>query len=493
MREEVLRMTKVTYREQGGTLLMDFSLNVFEGEIMGFIPLNDSHVMTALSELLRRNFPIEAGNIYYCERLLNSWRSPSPHYNHIGVIQKNSSLMEGMTVADNIFVLRPGFKSWVIRPRIMKDQLQPYLDRLDVGVSADDYVENLSNFQKFIVELVKAIVAGCKFIILQDLGSFISDMEIARMNDILKSYAKRGISFLCMGFHNEELIQICDRTAFYSNGRIVKILSNEDPNIPQVKTYNDMVRRQLQQMENGKEISPVLSVRQLSCGAIENLSFDVAPGECVVLQDLQNRIFEDLIGLFLGDREIERGKILLDGEPFKPAGDRRIAVITERPDLHMLFPRMSYLDNLCLTIDHRLPEIWRSSRVQDGLKREYISQTGEELFDLPIERLSKPQKYDLVYQRILLQNPKAVFCVQPFVGADLEMRIHIWKLMEMILNKGIALIVLAVNLADSLSLASRLIRIKQGAVPEVYERSDFARIPFTAPWLDLYKDSGLID
>ncbi len=97
------------------------------------------------------------------------------------------------------------------------------------------------------------------------------------------------------------------------------------------------------------------------------------------------------------------------------------------------------------------------------------------------EHLSVRQKYDLVYQRVLLQNPKVVFCVQPFQGADLEMRIHIWELLEQLLKRGAALVVLAINLADSLSLASRLIRIRQGASPEVYEQAEFARIPFSAP------------
>ena len=109
------------------------------------------------------------------------------------------------------------------------------------------------------------------------------------------------------------------------------------------------------------------------------------------------------------------------------------------------------------------------------------------MFDLPPGKLLTQQKYDLVYQRILLQNPKVVFCIQPFQGADMEMRIHIWKLLEQILEKGIALVILAINLADSLSLASRLIRIRQDAPPETYEQSEFGRIPFSAPWLDLYR------
>ena len=63
--------------------------------IMGLIPLNGGHGMTVLIDLLRRNLPLESGNIYYREELLNSWRTPSPRYNRIGVIQSNSCLVEG--------------------------------------------------------------------------------------------------------------------------------------------------------------------------------------------------------------------------------------------------------------------------------------------------------------------------------------------------------------------------------------------------------------
>lgn len=488
MRQEVLRMTRVTYQEQGSVLLKNFNLSILAGEIMGVLPLNDGHGLTALIELLRRNLPLQAGNIYYCEELLNSWRSVSLRYNRIGVIQSNSCLVDGMTVADNIFVLRPGFKAWPIRPKILRRQLQPLLDKVDVGISADDYIEHLTNFQRFVVELVKALVAGSRLIILRDVSTFISDMELSRLHDILRYCAGEGISILYLGFHYEELTQICDRTAFFSNGRIIKILGHEALNIKRVEYYNDIVRQQMHH-QCCKKGMPVLRVKALSGGAVETLSFDVAAGECVVLQDLQNQMLWNLVELFTGERPIESGEICLDGVPYRPGRNRQIAIITERPDISMIFPQLSYLDNLAMTLDHRVPELWRSGRVQEGLKQEYMGRLGSEVFDLPPEKLTKRQKYDLVYQRILLQKPKVVFCIQPFKGADLEMRIHIWELLESILDKGIALVILAVNLADSLALASRLIRIRRGAPPEIYEQPDFARIPFDAPWLDLYRDS----
>lgn len=51
------------------------------------------------------------------------------------------------------------------------------------------------------------------------------------------------------------------------------------------------------------------------------------------------------------------------------------------------------------------------------------------------------------------------------------------------------MIILAVNLADSLALADRLVRIKHGSVQEVYDKEDFLKLPVhTTPWLHLYQE-----
>ena len=347
-------------REQGSTPLRDFNLNIFTGEIMGLIPLNGGHGMTVLIDLLRQNLPLQRGNIYYREELINTWRAAAPRYNRIGVIQSNSCLVEGLTVADNIFVLRPAFKSWLIRPRLLRQQLQPVLDKFDPNLSAGAYVEDLTHFQRFVVELVKAVVAGCRLIILREVSTFISDLELSRLHDILRYYAGEGLSFLYLGYHYEELTQICDRTALFSNGRIVKILEHERIGAP--ASFDNIVRRQLERHHDRAGLPPVLEVEELSGGAIDKLTFSVAPGECVVLQDLQNRIFRDLVGLFMGDVPIRAGAIRLGGVPYRPEQNRQIAVIGERPDRSMIFPQLSYLDNLGIIL--RLRGGWPPVQIQ---------------------------------------------------------------------------------------------------------------------------------
>lgn len=491
MRKEVLRMENVTFQEQGLTLLEDFSLRISSGEIMGLLAV-DSHGLTPLTKVLQENLPIQRGFIYYRERQINNWRTPRPGSNRIGVIRSESCLVDGLTVADNIFVLRPGFRTWIIRKKVLYQQLQPLLDELNVNIAADAYVEQLSSFQRFVVELIKAVVAGCWLILLRDVGSFISDLELSRLHSILRHYAAQGISFLYIGYHMEELSQICDRTAVLINGRITKILQTGE--LPEyiAESYERLVRKQIgHRIPEGPDRISALEAIDLWGGAVQGLSFRVAPGECLVLQDLENRIFEDLLALVLGDLKPAHGAFRLDGAPFVPEVNRKLAVIRENPASTMLFPKMNYLENLCFTMDHRMPELWWDRKTRTGMKQAYVQRFGENLFEHKVEQLTKTQKYDLVYRRILLQNPRVAFCIQPFKGADKELRMHIWDLMRGLLEHGIAVVILAVNLADSLSLADRLVRIRPDGADEVYERKDFAELPFDAPFLYLYQEAKM--
>ncbi|MGN1170309.1 MAG: sugar ABC transporter ATP-binding protein, partial [Lachnospiraceae bacterium] len=60
-------------------------------------------------------------------------------------------------------------------------------------------------------------------------------------------------------------------------------------------------------------------------------------------------------------------------------------------------------------------------------------------------------------------------------------------MLEMLLEKGMAVVILAVNLADSMSLADRLIRIRDDGVAEEIDKKDFGTLSVAAPWLDLYR------
>lgn len=481
MKREVLRLERVCLVDQSTHYLENFSLSIFEGEIMGLLAL-DGHGLSALIELLKKNLPIQRGTIYYWGAPINSQYTQHTGYNRIAVIQRESSLVDRLSVTENIFILRPNTRALLTRTRLMYRQLQSYWDRIGISIPVDALVEDLTPFERCVVELVKAVVTGCRLIILRDIGAFLSEGELERLHQIICYYAAQNFTFLYIGYHMEELCQICGRIAVLDNAQIIKIMRPDELLSHRSDGYFQIVQEHFQREQTpAQSEKPVFAAEALWSGNMHSFSFSVSAGECVVLQDMSNQLFPDLLAALIGEQPIIRGAFYLDGERFLPGISRQAAIVQARPFRSMLFPGMSYLDNLCFTMDDRMREIWRNASVQRGLKKACIERFGDDLFDMRPENLTRVQQYDLVYRRILLQNPKVVFCIQPFLGADLALRAHICDLLKSLLRQGMAVVILTVNLADSLSLADRLIRIRQDLPDEVYERKDFANLPFTAP------------
>lgn len=491
MKEEMLRMERVTYINQGIAGLENFSMTIRAGEILGLVPVNNDGLET-LFTLLKHNLPLHYGYIYYREKLVNEWSNPKGGANRISIIRTESSLAKDLTVADNIFVLRPGFRKWFMKPSLLRQQLLPFTQEIGVSIEADAYIDELTVFEKFVVELLKAVVAGSRLIVLESISTYISDSELMKLHEILRFYAKRDISFLYISVHFEETRQFCDRSVLMEDGHILKYFEAEDNVadklfLPCVKDYDNWVRRQHDISDEDRGQKAAFEIDSLYHGNLRNLNLRVNAGECVVIQDMDNYAMEDILSL-LEKPKARSGRIIVEGRPLTSVRDRKAAVIRELPAETMIFESMSYLDNLCFNMDHRFKKVWRSKGVQKSIVSEYGALLGEDVFYKRIRDLTIKQKYDLVYTRILLQNPGVVFCVQPFKKADVSVRSHIWELLERFLQKGIAVVILAVNLADALALADRLIRIKHGTVHEVYNKEDFIKLPANTPWLYLYQE-----
>ncbi|MCL2033639.1 MAG: ATP-binding cassette domain-containing protein [Oscillospiraceae bacterium] len=469
-------MERVSCVEQGAVQLDGFNLSILTGEIMGLLPVNN-HGLSALIKILQSNMPLSRGYVYYREKQVNTWRHSKPRDNRIGLIQSEECLVEGLTVADNIFVLHPQYKKWMVNPPNMRKQLSPFLESINVFISADTYVDELSVFEKIVVDVLKSVVAGCRLIVLQDISAKVGEAELKKLHELLRYYAKQGITFIYIDFHLKELWRICDKVALMSNGRILKVLhsESESPNFGYTGSYN-----------GSRGPSPVVpakggrgfafEAKKLSGEFIKDLSFTAAAGECVTLQHMDIMAFREFLSFLIGESVPQSGEIRIDGKKTDCLFGGGFAVIQELPTETMLFYEMSYLDNLCFLLDRRLPEIWRSAAAREGVRREYSRILGGDVFNKRVDALSKIEKYELVYTRVAIQKPKVAFCVQPFRRADMELRTRILELIKMLLDKEITVVLLAANLADSLSISDKLIRIRKDGPDEVYLRDEFLAV-----------------
>jgi len=476
MKQEILRMDRVTRVVDGVVRLDNFNLHVFHGEIVGLLPINDQG-KDDLVQLLQQNLPLHYGFVYFGEKLVNSYQRSPMTENRVSVIDRRSRLVDDLTVADNVCVLRRGFKKYLVEPRVLRGQLEGAMQELDVPLSADETVAELSAYERCVVELLKAKVTGVRLVVVREISNLLAADDLERFLTLLRRFAAEGLSFLYLCSHHEEAFTACDRVALMENGSVVLTLERPFESDEAIWHHSlDFRRAPLPPPEHPAGRQPAVHVCCAGGGGLDGLDFSVWPGECVVLLDRNNTALTELMSLMNREHPPESGTVLVAGMPYGPGALRpgqEIGVISEDPVHSMIFPEMTALDNLCFLADRREPRIWRSRGLRRSIAREYAALIGDTVYASDVTALSHRQRYDLVYYRMHLYHPGAVFCMQPFLGADMYLRHHIITLLGALRERGIATVLLSVNIADSLSVADRLLVVENGRLLREYRREEF--------------------
>lgn len=475
MKEEVLRMDRVTRIVDGVTSLDQFSMHVFKGEIVGLLSMNEQG-RDDLVQLLQQNLPLHYGFVYFNEQLVNSYQKSPMTENRVSVIDRRGRLVDDLTVADNIFVLRRGFKKYIVEPRVLRGQLDQFIRELQVSISADEPVAALSAYERCVVELLRAVVTGTRLVVVRDISNLLSAADLGRFQTLMRRGAAQGLSFLYLCSHHEEAFTICDRVALMENGKVALQLEYPFENDEAIWHHSlDFSRPAVTQPV--RTDTPVVQFCNVVSGAVRGLSFSLWPGECVAVLDRSNTILGEMTALMNRERAPQSGSIRVGGVLYRPGSEPRptqkVGLIAEDPVHSMIFPEMNALDNLCFLADRRTPHLWRDRALQRSIQREYAVYLGDAIYENDVQTLSHRARFDLVYYRMHLYHPAVVVCMQPFLGADMYLRHHVISLLEMLRERQIATLLLLVNISDSLSIADRLLVVENGSLTREYQREDF--------------------
>lgn len=487
MKNEILRMERITTIQDEVTLLDNFNLHIFQCEIMGLVCVN-ANGKESLIQLISQNLPIHYGRVYFNEVLVNNYQHSPLTMNKVAVIEQKSRLIEDLSVEDNVFVLRRGFKKYFISPRVLNEQFQRFTREVGICIDGNELVSNLSPFEKCVVELLRAVIMGAKLIVIRDISNCVSAADLAKFHSLLRYYCQRGFSFLYICNHHEEAFKICTRVSLMRDGKILRVFDQEqfqnDNILPYYIGEFANFRKEVVSHRNEEEI---LSFRNVTTENLHGMTFTVLKGECTVLFDMDNTILSDMIQLMDGELQQNCGAVYLEGRVYTHKRARHaigsgVAFIGEDPVQSMLFKEMSYVNNLCFLLDKKQNAVWLSKKITRNIVREYLPVVGNEIYETNIMNLKLQSLYDLIYYRIELCRPKIVFCVQPFAGADMFLRRHMIELINRLKKKGVTVILLAVNIADSLVIADKLILLEKGRFSSQYYSSEF----------HLFSDQGII-
>ena len=444
-------MEHVSTQDSALSNLDDFNMNLFQGETAAIVKLNDVGV-DKLMEILCYNRPISSGRIYIGEQLVNRHDYSNFTRNRISIVDRNSKLISDLSVIDNIFLSPAKSTRFMIRK---KQQLREFLWLCnEYGLSSvlDADSKEITIFQRCVIEILRAVVAEAKLIIISHLEEVLSKSQFAAVKKLLQQVTRHQFAVLFICFPHQYLSHSCDRCLFIHNGHDVKVTDR----------HNQYAMRSLLSdyisvpapCTRERTAPPLLQVSHLYLETFYDLTFSVAAGECIGIRGREEKDFLLFLQLFQRIRRPDIGKIVFEEKDFYQCPPSPNSILIVQRDLAntMMMNELSYLDNLCIGLNLRLNTPFRSKRVLKGIKKNARETTGNLVDARSIKFLTKEQRIWLLYERLCLLHPRLVIFNCPFSENDLAIKKYIAEIINLLKGKGIGVVILTVENCDYLNV-----------------------------------------
>ncbi|HZS69183.1 MAG TPA: ABC transporter ATP-binding protein [Burkholderiales bacterium] len=223
----ILEVRGLTKRFGGLIAVHDLDFDVREGEILGMIGPNGAGKSTTFN-LIAGTYPATAGDVRYAgERLLGL---PPHRIAARGVMRtfQHNRPFAGMRVVDNVLVgahtrfrrrlwsvVLGGAHEEEIRQRARALELVQFVG---LGEQADADVGTLSFGQGRLLEIARALAGEPRLILLDEPAAGLTGAECARLADIIRGIAARGIAVLLIEHDMHFLLPLAHRVAVLNFG-----------------------------------------------------------------------------------------------------------------------------------------------------------------------------------------------------------------------------------------------------------------------------------
>lgn len=492
MSDFILECENVTKSFFGVPVLQKVSLRLKEGHLLGIVGENGagkSTLMNILGGVLRA----DSGLI----RL--GGKAHSPHdpaeafRDGIAFIHQELNLFTNLSVAENLFIA--AFEKTrmlglpLIRRNVLREKTEALLAPVDLHVSPEALVEDLSPGERQLVEIARALGANARIIIFDEPTTSLSSRETERLFGIIERLRRQGISMLYISHNLGDVLRLCDDIVVLRDGEVVGQGPKEEFTLE--KMISRMVGRSMDQLHPPRSAPPssevVFEAKSISqAGIVENICFSLHKGEILGISGLMGSGRTELARILFGLEECDKGEILLHGEPLKGSSVRErirrgMAFLTEDRRAEGLLMDAPVEDNIALV---SLPSFGRSlSRLVDrramrqaaGRAAEAVRLHCSSLSRQTAKTLSGGNQQKIVIAKWLLEKPSVFVLDEPTRGIDVGAKYEVYKIMDELAAQGAGILFISSEIEELVGMCDRILVMANGEIRSCVERGEFHR------------------
>jgi ABC-type sugar transport system ATPase subunit len=468
----ILEMNNINISFKGVQALRNVSLSVETGEVHGLLGANGAGKST-LMKILSGVLQPDGGEIRFKGEKV-SFSSPlAAQAKGIAIIHQELSLVQSLSVAENIFLGRLHGKSFNINWKEVYQEAEKLLSRVGAHFSPKTLVRDLSVAEMQLVEIAKALSFQAHLVIMDEPSAVLSGPELERLFDTIESLTQNGVTVIYISHRLEEIFRICDRITIMRDGQVIETGKVAETTREQI--IQGIVGRSMNEEFPAKDPVPlgdvVLSVRNLTLkGRFENISFDVRSGEIVGLAGLVGAGRTEIVRCIFGADRFDQGEIIYKGKPLKvknpgQAISSGIALVPEDRKNHGLITRFSLRLNLTMS---NLKKVSRWMFLQRKKERMAGEQLVEQLqvktpsIEQLAVNLSGGNQQKVVLGKSLFSDADLLILDEPTRGVDVGAKREIYDIILGLAKSGKSVILISSEWEELLALSDRLIVLHEG-------------------------------
>ncbi|MDB6178195.1 sugar ABC transporter ATP-binding protein [Paracoccus sp. Z330] len=460
--------------------LDDVNFSCTAGEVHALVGLNGAGKST-LMKILGGVYQRDEGTIQIDDQDIEIAAPADAGRHGIVMIHQELSLINELTVAGNVFLGReltyPGTP--FTNKREMAQQVKEQLDRFGLKLDPNKPVRELNSGEKQIVEIIRALMSDAWLIVMDEPTSALSEEDKEMLFEFIRRMKSEGIAIIYISHHMPEIFSIAEEVTVMRDGVIV--LSE-----PTAETTEDFVIRSMTGAELDEFVKPhkqisgdkILSIEGLCHqGSYEDISLDVHAGEIVVLTGLRGcgapELAKAVFGLDAGylGTVTYLGQVLQPGRGPAKAVQDGMGLVTENRDKNGILPVLSVRDNIALPY---LEKFARGGLI-DGARidktvakaiRDTSTKTSSP--NQEIRFLSGGNKQKICFSRWLDEELRLLILLEPTRGIDVHAKAYIYRIIEELAQRGVAILILSYEIDEVIMLADRVITMYQGETVAEY-------------------------
>ncbi len=470
-----------------GVMAVDrVSLDLEKGEILALIGENGAGKST-LTKIICGVLKPDDGNIFYKGKEVKFHSSYDAMAAGINLVFQELSLIEDLSIAENIFMNRQPL-SWMnkIDWKKLYQQTEELLEKFSLKLNPKTLVKKLSSGQQQMVEILKAVSTSPDILILDEPTSSLTESEIHLLYNIIKKLKEAGVAFIYITHKLSEVFKIADRVFVMRDGRYVDSKPVKDVN--EKKLISIMVGREITKMYGTKKqeirsAEKILEVSDLSLkDHFNNISFHLDRGEILGIAGLVGAGRTEMALSIFGAVPRDSGSIKIKNKNIlinKPADAIRngLAYLTEDRKSLGLYLDKSVQENI---IAPNLRSVTlKNGRISKKAVTSFVNMKIKE-FNIvtssttkKIIELSGGNQQKCLYSMWLGTQPDIIILDEPTRGIDVGARKEFYDDIRKFTSKKKGIILISSDLLELIGLSDRILVMHQGRISSELSKKDF--------------------